>query len=55
MSGDDPDADTMVAYYCFINLGWEPSKYAAMPYRERLLISKFVEKELESRQKEVRK
>lgn len=41
----------MVAYYCFINLGWPPSKYAALPLRERLLIAQFVRREIESRRK----
>lgn len=41
----------MVAYYCFINLGWPPSKYAALPYRERLLIAEFVDREIKSRKK----
>ena len=41
----------MVAYYCFVNLGWPPSKYAALPYRERVLIAQFVMKETKSREK----
>lgn len=41
----------MVAYYCFVNLGWPPSKYAALPYRERLLISEFVDREIKARKK----
>lgn len=28
------DAETMIAYYCFVNLGWPPSKYAGAPYRD---------------------
>lgn len=43
--------ETMVAYYCFVNLGWPPSKYAALPYRERLLIAEFVDREIKSRKK----
>lgn len=40
-----------MAYYCFVNLGWPPSKYAELPYRERVLISQFVAKEIKSREK----
>ena len=39
----------MNAYYCFVNLGWPPSKYAQLPYRERLLISAFIQKEISAR------
>ena len=41
----------MVAYYCFVNLGWPPSKYAALPYRARLLIAEFVDREITARKK----
>ena len=41
----------MVAYYCFVNLGWPPSKYAALSYRERVLIALFAEREIKSREK----
>lgn len=41
----------MVAYYCFVNLGWPPSKYEALPYRERLLVAAMVCKEINSRPK----
>lgn len=40
-----------MAYYCFVNLGWPPSKYAALPYRERVLVAEMVKKELASRPK----
>lgn len=49
MEGGDPE--TMIAYYCFVNLGWPPSKYAALPYRERLLIAEFVDREIKARKK----
>ena len=39
----------MAAYYCFVNLGWPPSKYADLPYRERVLITEFIRKEIKSR------
>lgn len=49
MAGGDPE--TMAAYYCFINLGWPPSKYERLPYRERCLIAQFIQKEIKSREK----
>ena len=39
----------MAAYYCFVNHGWPPSKYSALPYRERALIAEFIHKEIKSR------
>lgn len=41
----------MIAYYCFINLGWPPSKYEKLPYEERVLIAAMVNKEMASRPK----
>lgn len=41
----------MIAYYCFVNLGWPPSKYAKLPYRERVLVAQFVKREIDSRPK----
>lgn len=41
----------MIAYYCFVNLGWPPSKYAELPYRERVLVAQFVKREIDSRPK----
>ena len=41
----------MNAYYCFVNFGWPPSKYEALPLREKVLISQFIHKELQSRKK----
>lgn len=40
-----------MAYYCFVNLGWPPSQYEALPYRERLLVAAMVRKEMNSRPK----
>ena len=51
MDGASPDPETMAAYYCFVNLGWPPSQYAALPYRERFLIAAFIKKEIDSRPK----
>lgn len=39
----------MAAYYCFVNLGWPPSKYEQLPFRERVLIVEFIKREIESR------
>ena len=52
MEGVSQDGETYCAYYCFVNFGWPPSKYEALPYRERLLISKFIQKEIRSRRGE---
>lgn len=51
MRGANPDGDTLAAYYCFVNLGWPPSKYADLPHRERVLIAEFIHKEIKSRPK----
>lgn len=51
MEGDSPDPETQAAYYCFVNLGWPPSKYEALPYRERFLISRFIQREIRAREK----
>jgi len=42
----------MAAYYCFVNLGWPPSKYERLPFRERELIAQFIKKEIASRKKQ---
>ena len=44
--------EMLAAYYCFVNLGWPPSQYEALPYRERCLIVQFIQKEMKSRPKE---
>lgn len=49
MAASDPD--TLIAYYCFVNLGWTPSTYANLPFRERALVAEFVVREMESRKK----
>lgn len=33
-----------MAYYCFVNLGWPPSKYDNMLPREKLLVTAFAVK-----------
>ena len=40
-----------MAYYCFVNLGWPPSKYEALSFRERALVAEFAAKEIRSREK----
>lgn len=45
----------MVAYYCFVNLGWPPSRYDELPLREKLLVNAFVLKECESRRERMKK
>lgn len=42
----------MVAYYCFVNLGWPPSRYADMDFPERALIAEFVNRDICQRKKE---
>lgn len=48
---DEGDPETWIAYYCFVNLGWEPSKYEKLPLRERVLIAEFVRREIKARPK----
>ena len=36
--------ETLVAYYCFVNLGWPPSRYDSLPYREKLMVTAFAAK-----------
>lgn len=51
MDGPSPDADTQIAYYCFENWGWPPSKYLALPTRERALVAEFCRRSAQSRRK----
>ena len=44
-----------MAYYCFINLGWPPSKYLDLPYRERLLVAEFAIRDMKNRKEEQEK
>lgn len=46
---EEADPEVLTAYYCFVNLGWPPSRYEALPLRERALIRAFVRRDLESR------
>ena len=40
----------MAAYYCFVNLGWPPSKYDDLPYREKVLVTNFCMKSMRDRE-----
>ena len=42
MEGDQWEVETLAAYYCFVNLGWSPSQYDDLPFREKLLVTEFV-------------
>lgn len=53
MDGDDPE--TWLAYYCFVNRHWPPSKYTQLPYRERVLIAEFIHREVEAREKQAKR
>lgn len=35
-----------MAYYCFVNLGWPPSKYDGLQEREKLLVAEFALKSM---------
>nr|DAG69947.1 MAG TPA: hypothetical protein [Caudoviricetes sp.] len=51
MEGPAPDADTQIAYYCFENWGWPPSKYLALPVRERILVAEFCRRSAQNQMK----
>lgn len=55
MAGPDPDADAIIAYYCFINLGWPPSQYDNLPEREKILVAQMAQKEMKAREAAQRK
>lgn len=42
----------MLAYYMFVNHGWNPQRVADMPFRERVLMLEMALKEIKSRNKE---
>lgn len=41
----------MIAYYCFVNFGWPPSKYEELSFREKVLVAQFAAKESSERKK----
>lgn len=47
IAGDAWDVDTLVAYYCFVNLGWGPGQYDALPRREKALVRVFALRSME--------
>lgn len=46
------DVDTLTAYYCFVNLGWAPSKYDSLPSGEKRLVSAFALRDMVNREEE---
>ena len=46
MDGAGWDTEMLVAYYCFVNLGWAPSRYDALPSREQRLATEFALKSM---------
>ena len=36
-----------MAYYCFVNLGWTPGQYDALPLREKSLVRVFALRSME--------
>lgn len=46
MDGAGWDTEMLVAYYCFVNLGWAPSRYDALPSREKQLVTEFALKSM---------
>mgnify|MGYP001094550395 CR=1 FL=1 len=47
MAGDDPD--TLLAYYLFVNHGWEPWRVPELSPRRKALVALFALKEIKSR------
>ena len=47
MDGAGWDTEMLVAYYCFVNLGWAPSRYDVLPSREKRLVTEFALKKHE--------
>ena len=43
----------MVAYYCFVNLGWPPSRYDDLPLREKLVVAEFALKSMADQKKAI--
>ncbi len=42
----------MVAYYCFVNLGWAPSQYDNLLPREKLMVTAFAVKAMKDQKEE---
>ena len=41
----------LVAYYCFVNFGWPPSKYETLQAPERALVKAFALRSMDERKK----
>ena len=55
MDGPTWEIDTLVAYYCFVNLGWAPSQYDNLPYREKMLVAEFALKSMQDQKEAINK
>ena len=42
-----------MAYYCFVNFGWPPSRYDSLPYGEKLLVTRFALKAMDDERKDL--
>lgn len=47
--------ETLTAYYCFVNLGWPPSKFDNLPSREKMMVIAFAFRDMKARKKEQEK
>ena len=45
----------LVAYYCFVNLGWPPSQYDGLPEREKALVAEFALKAMHDQKEAMKK
>lgn len=48
---EEADPETVLAYYLYAQHGWPPSKFLALPTRERVLVAKFAVREAEQHKK----
>lgn len=55
MDGLSQDVETLAAYYCFVNLGWPPSQYDGLPYREKLVVTEFALKSMRDNAEQIKK
>lgn len=53
--GDTVELDTLIAYYCFVNLGWPPSKYNDLPPYEKSMVRVFAMKSMDDNKREIEK
>lgn len=45
--------ETLTAYYCFVNLGWPPSKFDELPHQEKLMVTAFALRDMKARKAEM--